>query len=56
MPGRSMAGRESLKLAMSVRFAPRQPDLRCIEGRGVVKAERPIAVRGLRTSSKSLLV
>ena len=27
MPGRSMAGRESLKLAMSVRFAPRQPDL-----------------------------
>lgn len=26
MPGRSMAGRESLKLAMSVRFAPRQPD------------------------------
>jgi hypothetical protein len=27
MPGRSMAGRESLKLVMSVRFAPRQPDL-----------------------------
>jgi hypothetical protein len=27
MPGRSMVGRESLKLAMSVRFAPRQPDL-----------------------------
>ena len=25
MPGRSMVGRESLKLAMSVRFAPRQP-------------------------------
>src|SRR5207248_7590846 len=31
MPGRSMAGRESLKLVMSVRFAPRQPDLLCIE-------------------------
>lgn len=27
MPGRSMVGRESLKLVMSVRFAPRQPDL-----------------------------
>ena len=38
MPGRSMAGRESLKLAMSVRFAPRQPDLLWIEVRGVVKA------------------
>ena len=25
MPGRSMAGRESLKLVMSVRFTPRQP-------------------------------
>ena len=31
MPGRSMVGRESLKLVMSVRFAPRQPDLLCIE-------------------------
>ena len=31
MPGRSMAGRESLKLVMSVRFAPRQPNLLCIE-------------------------
>ena len=27
MPGRSMVGRESLKLVMNVRFAPRQPDL-----------------------------
>lgn len=27
MPGRSMVGREFLKLAMGVRFAPRQPDL-----------------------------
>ena len=27
MPGRSMVGRESLKLVMSVRFAPRQPDV-----------------------------
>jgi hypothetical protein len=26
MPGRSMVGRESLKLVMSVRFAPRQPN------------------------------
>ena len=26
LPGRSMAGRESLKLVMSVRVAPRQPD------------------------------
>jgi hypothetical protein len=38
MPGRSMVGRESLKLVMSVRFAPRQPDLSRIEVRGVVKA------------------
>ncbi len=37
MPGRSMAGHESLKLAMGVRFAPRQPDL-LVEFRGVVKA------------------
>ena len=38
MPGRSMVGRESLKLVMSVRFAPRQPDLFGIEVRGVAKA------------------
>ena len=38
MPGRSMAGRESLKLAMSVRLAPRQPDCCELKVRGVVKA------------------
>jgi hypothetical protein len=38
MPGRSMVGRESLKLVMSVRFAPRQPDLFELKVRGVVKA------------------
>ena len=32
MPGRSMAGREALNLAISVRFAARQPEFR-----GVVK-------------------
>ena len=55
MPGRSMVGRESLKLVMSVRFAPRQPDLLCIEVRGVVKATVTSLGKKRTVSAGSLL-
>jgi hypothetical protein len=44
MPGRSMVGRESLELAMSVRFAPRQPEFVAGSANGRPTGSDPVDV------------
>ena len=57
MPGRSMAGRGSLKPATSVRFAPRQSTRREAQKvRGVVKATVTSVEKKHTVSARSLLL